>query len=153
MTETDTEAGQVLDLGARARRPVRDGVPAAFEALCPFRIPSVDSDTLSAMPQRVFKPSGLMLWDVPHGATVDIFVGRDLELVVEYGPIPARWFTAMQSFAQVARAVDEGLEPPAWGKWDVVQPGFFIRLRFAARDGSRLDARGIQALMWGHALP
>lgn len=153
MAETKTErvAGQVRALG---------GVDESFEALCPFRhgAPHAE-DCLVALPQRTFLPRGLMLWGVPDGACVNIFVGRDLELVVEYGPIPAKWFAALDSFAQVAAAVDAGKEPPGWGKWDIVRPGLIIRLEFSKHnalsrlDGGRLNAGEIQALMWGHAVP
>jgi hypothetical protein len=150
---TKTEKQIASDLRGEVRV-----VGEPFEALCPFRIGTTssfdrDNNTLQAAPQRTFKPRGLMLWGVPDGACVNVFVGRDLELVVEYGPIPAKWFAAFESFAQVAAAVDAGKEPPGWGKWDVVHPGLFIRLEFSTRDGQRLDAREIQALMWGHVLP
>lgn len=94
-----------------------------------------------------------MLWDVPEGTQLMIFVGTNLELIASYGPLPARWFAAWESFQQVAAKLDEGFEPPGWGTFSKVQPGVMIRLSFQKPDGSLqayMDFEKIEALMWGY---
>lgn len=121
------------------------GEAPTLQGLLPFFRPENDRPhrVLIAKPMRVFKPRGLMLWDVGRETINMLLVGRDLELVCDFRSIPARWFTTAQNFAAVARAVAEGVDPPAWGDWHTAWPGYDIRIEF---DGPVPEA---QALMWG----
>jgi|SRR5882672_2824485 len=98
---------------------------------------------LQANTQRLFKPRGLLLWDVGTAQLEMMLIASHLELVVDFAPVPARWFTLADSFAAVAKALQEGKEPPGWGSWSAVYPGQQVRLRF---DQPQPLA---QALMWG----
>ncbi len=121
------------------------------EALCPFEhYDDRRPDVLRAHVQRPFRPVGLMLWDLPHGALVWPIVGSGLELVVAFGAVPARWFASCESFEAVAKMLDQGKQPPSWGRWNVVTPGQFIELRFTLSDGKPVNVFQSQALMWGH---
>lgn len=120
--------------GPMGETPTRQG-------LLPFR--REGDRVFIGEPMRVFKPRGLMLWDVGRELINMILVGRDLALVVDFRDIPARWFTTAQNFEAIARAVAEGKDPPAWGSWDSVYPGQHVRIEF---NGPVPDA---QALMWG----
>ena len=93
--------------------------------------------------QRVFKPRGLLLWDVGRLSLDLLLIGNDLQLMCSFGPLPARWFTTADSFDAIAKSVADGKEPPAWGDWSAVLPGVLVRLRF---DGPAPNA---QAVMWG----
>jgi len=125
--------------------------PRLVEALCPFEWVE-GGYTLQACLQRPFQPKGLMLWDVPPHTQLLIFIGTNVELIASFGPIPARWFSAWESFQQVAAKIDQGLEPPAWGKFDFVHPGVMIRLRFDGFGTSRPPEgyEKIEAVMWGY---
>jgi hypothetical protein len=114
------------------------------EALCSF-VP-LGNLRLEALAQRPFRPSGLMLWDVPDSAKVTVSIGQNAQLNVVFDPIPCRWFSHFRSFAEVVRATADGLEPPAWGAWDAVHPGMLIRLTFSE------PVPSAQALMWGHTV-
>lgn len=118
---------------------------ADVETLCTFEATS--EMMLQAMPLRPFKPSGLLLWDVPGKETVRAFVGTDMQLEATFEPVPARWFAHWRSFSEILRAIAEGLEPPGWGEWNLVYPGVIIRLIF-----SEPIARDVQAVMWGHTV-
>jgi hypothetical protein len=87
-----------------------------------------------------------VLWDVPPDAKVLAFIGTQLQQAVTYGEVPARWFAHWRSFAEIARAAQDGIEPAGWGHWDSVHPGVMIRLRFS------VPVPDVQALMWGHTV-
>lgn len=128
--------------------------PAKVETLCPFDW-NTAADTLQAILQRPFEPKGLMLWNVPDGAQLMIFIGTGAELIASVGPLPARWFTAFESFQQLAAKLDQGLEPPGWGTFNKVYPGVMIRLRFEARRGETLnekELKKVEAVMWGYSV-
>ena len=118
--------------------------PLDFEGLLTFerKAPNV----LEAYSQRPFKPRGLLLWDVGAAQIQMCTIGANHELVSSFAPIPARFFTTAASFEQVALAVAEGKEPPAWGSWSQVHVGQIVRLVFDSAPP------GVQAVMWGHAI-
>lgn len=66
---------------------------------------------LLANTQRLFKPRGLLLWDVGTAQLEMMLIGSNLELVCDFAPVPARWFTLADSFAAVAKAVQQ------WGEY------------------------------------
>lgn len=103
--------------------------------------------------QIPFKPRGLMIWDAPPGAeVVHIVAGPRLELVATLGPVPARWFSIAQSYEQVAKALDEGQEPPAWAEWNFLDVGQYLAIRLEL-NGRRLAPDGaLQLVIWGEAL-
>lgn len=101
--------------------------------------------------QKPFKPKGLMIWGVGAGDVVRIAtIGRDHQLSVSFGDLPARWFSTWQSFADIAKAVDEGKEPPGWGEWSFVQPGLQIRILLSHPDPGRVFGPSVELLMWGY---
>ena len=88
------------------------------QGLLPFKFAAAGGDkldhtTLRANTQRLFKPRGLLLWDVGATQLEMMLIGSNLELVCDFAPVPARWFTLADSFAAVAKAVQEGKEPPS----------------------------------------
>ena len=113
------------------------------QSLLTFERATADGRILQAQPMRPFLPRGLMLWDVGTLQLEAMVIGRDDQLVVSFGRVPARWFTVAQSFEQLAASVLGGVEPPSWGEWDPLYPGLIVRLVF---DG---PTDGLQALMWG----
>lgn len=113
------------------------------QALLTFERVTSDGRMFQAEPMKPFHPRGLMLWDVGTLQLEAMTIGRDDQLVVSFGRVPARWFTVAQSFEQLCESVLQGVEPPSWGTWDPLYPGIRVRLVF---DG---PADGVQALMWG----
>lgn len=103
-----------------------------------------DTLTLKAETQRLFRPRGLMLWDVGLTTIRVMLIGTNLEQVCALNSVPARWFTMADSFAQVAKLVDEGKEPPGWGDWSIIYPGVIARLHFDTAPPPEA-----QALFWG----
>ena len=115
------------------------------EALLPFE-PAGDGYTLSANPQKPFKPRGLMLWGSPPGLNVRaVTIGAQGQLLVSWGLVPALWFEQAQTFEQVVAARAQGKEPASWGSWDEFYPGVMARLIFDAPAGL------VRAVMWGHS--
>lgn len=120
------------------------------QALLPFEpaYVSPDCSVLQAQPMKRFQPKGLMLWDVGTLSLSATIIGRDEQISASFRSVPARWFTVAQSFEQLEKAFREGIEPPAWGSWDVMYPGLICRLHFDAP----LVLSGfhnVQAVMWG----
>jgi hypothetical protein len=102
--------------------------------------------TLESQPQKPFKPRGLMLWNAAHLNVEAMTIGRDQQLVVSFGKVPALWFMQSQTYEQVVAAHAEGKEPGrGWGHWDQLYPGILVRLQF---DGL---VDGVRALMWGYS--
>lgn len=109
--------------------------------------------TLVASPWKVFKPAGLMLWNVAGLYVEAAIIGNQHQLVASCGAIPAEWFTTSQNFEQVVRALKEGKEPGrGWGDWDRLYPGVMVRLLFKKPPTYREPAvpEAVKALMWGH---
>lgn len=117
--------------------------PRVEQSLCPF---TYHAGVWLAQPQRPFRPRGLMIWDAPPKSSVQIMIGCDLQLVVDVGPLPTRWFSSFQSFEQIAKAIDEQKEPPAWGTWRAVEPGMRIMLRIEPA------SEDLQLVMWGDSV-
>jgi hypothetical protein len=113
------------------------------QALLTFERATADGRIWQAQPMKPFQPRGLMLWDVGTLQLEAMVIGRDDQMRVSFGRVPARWFTVAQSFEQLAESVLAGVEPPSWGHWDPLYPGLLVRLVF---DGPADD---VQALMWG----
>lgn len=142
--------------GASGRAPFRAEYggrlpPVLREGICTFRR---TGHVFEAMPQRTFRPRGLMVWGAPLKALVRAIVCRDSPAVT-YEAIPARWFSMQQSFEQLAKALDEGKEPASWGDWNTVRPGMQIRIELLMTDVMPIDseqAEEVQLLMWGHAV-
>lgn len=105
-------------------------------------------------PQRPFRPAGLIVWGAPAGAMLEMAtIGRDMQLAVSCEPVPVRFFAMGESFADIAKKLDEGIQPPAWGNWDAVVPGVRARIRIVDRNGRGLGpADGIELVMWGFAV-
>jgi hypothetical protein len=102
-----------------------------------------ESPYFQAECQRIFKPKGLLLWDVGRASLQMLTIGTNSQLICSFGPLPARWFTTADSFDAVAKAVASGKQPAAWGSWDIVQPGVLVRLHFDE------PVPLAQAVMWG----
>lgn len=109
----------------------------------------------SAMPQVVFRPRGLIIWNAPPKAIVSAFVGTTVQLITSYPPIPAKWFGSFANFQQIAKMIEEDKEPAAWGDWDTVSPGMYIRIQIIADKASDMTNsylgpdQGIELCMWG----
>lgn len=100
--------------------------------------------------QVLFKPRGLMIWDAPAGAVVEhCLIGINLEIVATIGPVPARWFSMQQSYDQIAKALDEGAEPPGWNDWRAIDVGQAIRLSIWANGAKVGPDSGMQLVLWG----
>ncbi len=112
------------------------------QSLCCFEKSS--ETVLQAQPQHLFKPMGLMLWDVPDSARIMATIGTEFQNVVTYNFVPCRWFSHWKSFSEIMRALADGLEPPGWGSWSTVNVGQIIRLSFSK------PVPNVQAVMWGH---
>lgn len=118
-------------------------------------LPFIWSDgAFHGLPQRPFRPRGLIIWGAPRGAVVMAFVGCNLEGVAGYGWVPAKWFSSCESYEQIRAKLDAGVEVPDWMTWDDCMPGIAIRIE--VRDGSDSaralgPADGIELLQWGLA--
>jgi hypothetical protein len=120
------------------------------KALLPFRWSEREAAWI-ALPQRVFRPTGLMIWDAPLTASVRAAViGADLQLVAAFGDIPALWFAFGDSYSQIAEKMAGGLEPPAWGDWDAVNLGSHVRIDLVQDDGK--PVKEARLIMWGLVL-
>lgn len=142
--ETDPDG-----IGRRARRvPYAMPAPPALSAQGLLTFEPESEYTLTATPQKPFKPLGLMLWDVGTLSVQAMVIGRQPQLSVSFGLVPARWFTVSQSFEQVVASFAEGKQPgQGWGTWDAMYPGILCRLSFNGPVGFA------QALMWGLTTP
>jgi hypothetical protein len=121
-----------------------------LRALLPFRWSEYESAWI-ALPQRLFRPMGLMIWDAPLTASVRAAViGTDIQLVAAFGDIPARWFAFGDSYSQIKEKMAGGLEPPAWGDWDAVNLGSRVRIELVQDDGK--PVKEARLIMWGLVL-
>jgi hypothetical protein len=105
-------------------------------------------------PQEPFRPSGLAIWGAPARATVtQCLIGPQLQLVCAFGAVPAKFFAQADSYAQLAKLVELGKEPPAWCAWDPIAPGVRLRLELKASNGLLLGpGDGIECCCWGTAV-
>lgn len=130
------------------RKPWVSPLRKERQAVLPFAMPSDCAQVIQAFPQRPFTPKGLMLWGDLEALDVEAaIIGRDEQLMVAFGAVPARWFGTAKSFEQVAKEISEGMSPAAWGTWDTCVPGVVIRLHF-----NRAVPADFRALMWGISL-
>ena len=104
-------------------------------------------------PQRPFKPSGLVIFDAPPGATVSwCTIGADLQAVVSCDPVPAKFFALGDSYAQLAQLISEGKEPPNWCTWDMIQLGMRVKLQLSiGRHPIAPPPVELQPVFWGIA--
>lgn len=107
-----------------------------------------ESPVFEAVPQRLFRPQGLIVWGAPAGATLRVYIGINLEGAVSWSGIPARFFAMGDSFEQIAKLLDAGKEPPAWIEWPDVQVGHRAAIAF---DNCPQDAP-IELCMWGRTV-
>src|SRR5713101_3865306 len=89
----------------------------------------IEKSGFHAQPMWPFRPRGALIWGAPPGAHVEFFKGVDLQAMASFGHAPARFFATADSFAQVAKMLEEGKEPPAWCTWDVADVGTIFRVR------------------------
>jgi hypothetical protein len=139
-------------IGRRRRALAHVKPPQPREGLLTFDPPYAPGTlTLTASPQRPFKPRGLMLWNVGEIEVEAALIGNQGQLVASCGRIPGQWFATSQNFEQVCEALKAGKEPArGWGDWDALYPGVLVRLTFSYP----VDAFSphVRALMWGHVL-
>lgn len=78
-----------------------------------------------ATPRVIFRPSALMLWDVPERATISHSVaGNQIQIAVSSAPVPARFFATGHSFEQIVRRFErEGIDAPYWCDFDTLDLG------------------------------
>lgn len=140
-----------LAMAARNRLPT----PAPKKMMLPFLNKTDDTGDLGrgyervywAQPQVHFKPKGIMIWGVPEdGDVTHIWIGKRLQVVATLGPIPAKWFSMAQSYEQIAKALEDGVEPPSWPDFDVVMVAQEVRVHIFTR--LKLDDRA-KIVMWG----
>ena len=143
MEETLEQLGEAYE-GAKGGRLMR--------ALLPF----VWSDgAFYGRPQRPFRPKGLIIWGAPRGSTVYAFIGCNVEGVVSYSGIPAKWFASGESYQQIRAKLEAGIEVPDWMTWDTCDVGIDIRIELRdAADSARTlgPADGIELLQWGESI-
>lgn len=119
------------------------------ESLCPFEWSA--GFCFQAMPQILFRPSGLIIWGAPPMASVEqIKVGNCEQLIVSYGRLPARFFSSGDNFAAIMKLLAEGKEYPSWGTWDTCEVGNILRIVIRDKDDKVLGPEdGIELLVWG----
>src|SRR5262245_26534383 len=72
-----------------------------------------------AQPLQPFRPLGLMIWDAPIGALLSqAKVSINEQVLVSWQPVPAHFFSMGRSYEEVARLLEEGIEPPSWCQFD-----------------------------------
>jgi len=163
-TLTDAERDAVAVGHSRAvrhRGPLehRFGPPAPHEldreALLPFvndGYGGAIDRTLSASPQKPFRPRGLMLWNAAHLSVEAVIIGNQHQVLVSFGKVPALWFMTSQTYEQVVSARAEGKEPgQGWGSWDALYPGIMVRLLFDGPLVGPSAEHDVKAVMWGHS--
>lgn len=129
----------------------RERAPIVMRALLGFEF--IAGEFVS-QPQRPFRPRGLIIWGAPNGATVEqCIIGTQLQIQVSVPPVPAKFFAMGKSYEDVAKMLEQGIEPPGWCTWDAVQLGQIVRLTVRdAHHGTLGPNNGIELVMWGHAL-
>ena len=104
-----------------------------------------------ATPRVLFRPSALMLWDVPERATISHSVaGNQIQLAVSSAPVPARFFATGHSFEEVVRRFEkEGIDAPYWCDFDTMDLGYSFRLTVLDDQGEPVVR--LQAVLLGLA--
>ena len=98
-----------------------------------------------------FLPKGLIIWGAPDGSTLSqaLITNANYGLASHAG-VPTKFFGHWKSYAEIAKSVDEGLEPPGWCTWSSVLPGQMVRIVISAVDGRALGPKdGVEICMWG----
>lgn len=118
-----------------------------FRTLLGFEL---KGSTWEAMPQRLFRPRGLMLWDVPPKAMVSqCLVGNQMQILCSWAPVPARFFTMGQSYERIKQLLAEGVEPAAWPDFDTMNLGNSARVE-VTENGK--PCRDCLVAMWGYTI-
>ena len=104
-----------------------------------------------ATPRVPFRPSALMLWDVPERATVSYSVaGNQIQLAVSSAPVPAHFFATGHSFEEVVRRFEkEGIDAPYWCDFDTMDLGCSFRIAVLDEGGKPVER--LQAVLLGLA--
>ena len=104
-----------------------------------------------ATPRVLFRPSALMLWDVPERSTISHSVaGNQIQLAVSSAPVPARFFATGHSFEQIVRRFErEGIDAPYWCDFDTLDLGWSFRIAVLDEDGKPVER--MQAVLLGLA--
>ncbi len=112
---------------------------------------SGDSTTFSTQPDIVFKPCGLMFWNLPDDAILEICRVCNQEVVLAgYGPLPAKIFARAQSYEDLKKLVEDG--ETLFNEWiscPAVTPANRIYIILRSKIGSFSNT---QAAFWGNAL-
>lgn len=98
-----------------------------------------------------FLPKGLIIWGAPDGSNLSqaLISNANCALASHVG-VPTKFFGHWKSYAEIAKSVDEGVEPPGWCTWSSVMPGQTIRIVISASDGRALGPKdGVEICMWG----
>ena len=116
--------------------------------LCGFEREGAEWVATSRVP---FRPSALMLWDVPERATISHSVaGNQIQLAVSSAPVPARFFATGHSFEEVVRRFEkEGIDAPYWCDFDTLELGWSFRISVLDEDGKPVER--LQAVLLGLA--
>lgn len=136
--------------------PELDALPARRRALLAFTWDHQRGDRrFFAQPQMPFHPKGLAIYGAPAGACVECWIGIDLQAVVSWGDVPAKFFGSDLSFAQIAAKLDAGQEPPGWVEWKPIKVGDLVQLAVYRAAGERHallgPPDGVHVVMWGHS--
>ncbi len=104
-----------------------------------------------ATPRVLFRPSALMLWDVPERATISHSVaGHRIQIAVSSAPVPARFFATGHSFEEIVRRFEkEGIDAPYWCDFDTLDLGWSFRISVLDEDGKPVER--MQAVLLGLA--
>lgn len=108
-------------------------------------------------PQRPFRPMGLIIWGAPEFAVVShAVIGCDLQVLSSWAPVPTKFFSMGKSYEEVAKLLQEGIEPPAWCDWKTIIVGEQVRLILSQKTPESHTmlgpSNGIELVMWGHQL-
>ncbi len=154
MTSEDRDALEIDEDPVELRSRIYDGRPSVvhiWRALLGF---SFRDGCFWGMPQVSFRPNGLVIWGAPDGAVLEqAVIGNRLEVLASVEGVPVKFFAMGESYAQIAKLLDEGKEPPAWCTWHVITPGTNLRIMIQSKKGKTLGPEdGIELCMWGRAL-
>lgn len=100
-------------------------------------------------PSIPFRPSAMLLWDVPEKATVSYaIVGMEMQITASPAPVPARFFMTGHSFEDVVRNFEkEGIDAPYWCDFKTLAPGCEFRVRVRTMEGE--PVRNLQGVLLG----
>ncbi len=107
-----------------------------------------------AQPMIVFRPMGLMIWNVPDDCYLaQSMIGTREQILASVDPIPAKFFTMANTYEQVSKSLEEhGIEPPSWAEFDTLTPAHILRIRFTDKDGKRIETPHVQLACWGYSV-